>query len=307
MDKRNNNRFKADMMLLLVTFFWGLSYLFINISLRDMDPFTLNAYRFLGAFFLISIFSFRKLISANRKTVKKGVVNGVLLALVYCLTTFGVKYTTVSNAAFLAATPVIIIPVMEFLAFRKIPPKKIAAAVLLCIIGVMFLTLKEDFSLNMSHLRGDFDSLLTGVFYSVEIIYSGKAVQDPEVDPFDLGLIGMGSAGVCTLFMSIFFGAPHLPADLHTAFAVLFLCVFCTGAAYIIQPVAQQYTEPSHVGIIFSLEPVFAGIVAFIAEGEVLTMRGYLGEVLMLAALLLMEVNPKKKIEKEKDQKPDGG
>ena len=45
---------------------------------------------------------------------------------------------------------------------------------------------------------------------------------------------------------------------------MIFLSVFCTGVAFIIQAVAQQYTTAAHVGIIFTLEPVFSGIVAFI-------------------------------------------
>lgn len=51
---------------------------------------------------------------------------------------------------------------------------------------------------------------------------------------------------------------------------VLFLAIFCTGIAFIVQAVAQQYTSASHVGVIFSLEPVFAEIVVFFLAGEVL-------------------------------------
>ena len=67
--------------------------------------------------------------------------------------------------------------------------------------------------------------------------------------------------------------------------------MFCTVLSFIAQPVAQQYTEPSHVGIILALEPLFAGITAFFIAGEVLTPRGYLGEALMLFSLLYIEVD----------------
>ena len=70
---------------------------------------------------------------------------------------------------------------------------------------------------------------------------------------------------------------PRLPGSGPIWGAVAFLAVFCTGLAFIVQTLAQQYTSASHVGVIFTLEPVFAGIVAFLFAGEVLTPRAYVG------------------------------
>ena len=44
---------KADMMLVLATGFWGISNCLIAICLRDMQPVTLNAFRFLSAFVVL--------------------------------------------------------------------------------------------------------------------------------------------------------------------------------------------------------------------------------------------------------------
>lgn len=65
----------------------------------------------------------------------------------------------------------------------------------------------------------------------------------------------------------------------------------CTGVAFIVQAIAQQYTSAAHVGIIFALEPVFAGIVAFIFAHEVLLPRAYFGALLMIAGLFIMEID----------------
>lgn len=58
-----------------------------------------------------------------------------------------------------------------------------------------------------------------------------------------------------------------------------------------IQAVQQKYTTASHVGLIFTLEPVFATLVAFVFANEVLAPRGYLGMALMLLSLLFMELD----------------
>jgi len=59
----------------------------------------------------------------------------------------------------------------------------------------------------------------------------------------------------------------------------------------VIQAVAQQYTSASHVGVIFTLEPVFSGIVAYFFANEKLLPRGYIGAALMLLSLLVMEMD----------------
>ena len=43
---RLNKQTQADMMLMLVTLCWGVSYYLMDLCLIDMDPFTLNAHRF---------------------------------------------------------------------------------------------------------------------------------------------------------------------------------------------------------------------------------------------------------------------
>ncbi|MFR0903475.1 MAG: EamA family transporter, partial [Anaerovoracaceae bacterium] len=70
---------KADGILILVTLCWGVSYLLIDMSLLQIDPFTLNAFRFLGAFIIAALFSWNKLRGVNKTTLKYSVLVGVAL------------------------------------------------------------------------------------------------------------------------------------------------------------------------------------------------------------------------------------
>lgn len=90
---------KADLMLVLVTLFWGVSYLLIDISLTDIDPFTLNSLRFLIAFFVALLIAFPKLKTVNKITLQYSALIG--FALLYIGATFGVRYTSLSNAGFM--------------------------------------------------------------------------------------------------------------------------------------------------------------------------------------------------------------
>lgn len=278
-------------MLVLVTLCWGVSYYLMDVSLTDMGPFTLNAYRFLGAFVIGGLLSLRKLKGVNKQTLKYSLLIGSVLVFVYIGATFGVKYTTLSNSGFLCALTVIFVPIIEILVLRKKPQKKIIFAVTMSLIGIMMLTLKDDFSINMANLRGDLLCILGATAYAIDLILTEKAVSHEEVDAFQLGVFQLGVTGVYMLAMSFIFEQPHLPTTPMIWGSVIFLSIFCTGVAFIVQAIAQQYTTAAHVGIIFTLEPVFAAVVAYFFAGEVLTVKSYLGAVIMMAALFVTEID----------------
>lgn len=58
---------KADLLLVLITGFWGCSYYLSDLALGEMPPFALCAVRFLLAFVLLGIVLFPKLRHVNRK------------------------------------------------------------------------------------------------------------------------------------------------------------------------------------------------------------------------------------------------
>ena len=289
-----SKQMRADLLLLLVTLCWGVSYLLMDYSLTDLDPFTLNAFRFLGAFLIAVLFSWKKLAGVSRTTLKYSLLLGMALLVVYIGATFGVKYTTLSNSGFLCALTVIFTPLIGWLFFRRRPDRKLSVVVLICFIGIALLTLGDDFSINTANLKGDLLCVMCALAYAVDLLFTEKAVNKEDVDPYQLGVFQLGVTGALNLLLSFFFETPHFPQTAQIWGAVLFLSVFCTGVAFVLQPVAQQYTTASHVGVIFALEPVFAAIVAFFFAGEVLSARSYFGAFLMLASIFIMEIDFKK-------------
>ena len=281
---------KADLMLLMVTLFWGVSYWLIDVSLAEVGPFTLNALRFLIAFSIAAIFAFPKLKTVNKATIKYSGMLGFVLLIVYIGATFGVKYTSLSNAGFLCGLTVVITPILAFFFLKQRPEKKLAAVIVLCLIGIALLSLNE----NLKPALGDILCLIAAVAYAVDLLLTEAAVRREEVDAFQLGVFQLGFTGLFNLIISFLAETPALPYTPGVWGAVLFLSVFCTGAAFIVQALAQQYTSASHVGVIFTLEPVFAGVVAFFLADEVLAPRAYVGAVLLVAGLFLMELDVKK-------------
>lgn len=293
---------QADLLLLLVTLCWGLSYYFMDICLAEMDPLNLNAFRFILAFAVSGIIAFRKLRTVNKETIKYSLFVSLALVFVYIGATFGVKYTSLSNSGFLCALTVVFTPILAFFIKKQVPDKKLIIVVVLCLTGIALMTLNE----NMKMAVGDILCLMCAFAYAIDLLITETAVKRESVDAFQLGVFQLGFTGAFMLILSFIFEEPNLPASGSGWGAAVFLAVFCTGVAFIVQAIAQQYTTASHVGVIFTLEPVFAGIVAFLFAGEVLLPRAYLGAALMLVGLFLMEMDVKAIIKRLISKEADG-
>lgn len=286
---------KADLMLMLVTLGWGVSYFMMDLCLEEIDPLTLNAYRFLGAFAVAWLIAARKAIHVNRMTLKYAFYVSLSLVVVYIGATYGVKYTSQSNAGFLCSTAVIFTPILTFFLKKVIPEKKIIFVVLLCTAGMALLTLDSQLHIAL----GDLLCLMCGFTYSVFLLINETGVRRDDVDAFQLGIYQMGFTGLWMLILALIFEDMSLPQSGGCWASLVFLTVFCTGVAFIAQVIGQQYTSATHVGVIFTLEPVFAAIVAFLFAGERLLPRSYIGMVMMLASILIMEVGTSKEAKKE--------
>lgn len=280
---------KADIMLVLVTFGWGVSYFMMDLCLEEMDPLTLNVYRFLGAFAVAWIATAKKVIHVNRITLKYAFYSSLSLVVVYVGATYGVKYTSQSNAGFLCSTAVIFAPILTYLIWKVVPERKLLFVIILCTAGMALLTLDA----HMHVALGDLLCLMCGLAYTVDLLIIEVGVKHEDVDAFQLGVYQLGLTGVWMLILALIFEDIVLPQSGACWASLIFLTVFCTGIAYVVQVLAQQYTSATHVGIIFTLEPVFAAIVAFCFAGERLLPRNYIGMVMMLISILIMEVDIK--------------
>ncbi|HVI39039.1 MAG TPA: DMT family transporter [Anaerovoracaceae bacterium] len=290
---------KADFMLLLVTMFWGASCLLTKIGLGGIQEFNLIALRFLIAFLLSAIVFWKKIRKLDIKTVKyASILSGILFA-VYVFNTFGVKYTTVSNAGFLTCLEGVFIPIIAFFCLKQIPERKVIISICFAFLGICLLSLNDKLMFNI----GDILCIICSLSFAAYIIVTGILTRG--VDSVSLGVLQLGFVGLYSLIFSFIFEDPMFPATSQSWLIVLSLSIFCTGIAFIVQMVAQKYTTPVHTGLIFSLEPVFAASFAFLFANEILKARGYIGGLLMVASIIFVEVDFKLLFKKASKSKSD--
>ncbi len=294
-----NKQLKADLMLGMITFFWGASYLFIRIALQDLQTFNLIALRFVIAFSLSAIIFYKNIRTADKKTIRYAFFLALFLFSIFISITFGVQYTTTSNAGFLAGMAVVLVPIFSTVFFKTKPEKKAIISVILATIGIGLLTLNEQFSINI----GDLLCILCSVLYSFYLIFTDKLTK--EVDSVALGVLQLGFVALFSVIFAFVIEKPTLPTSFSSWLAVIFLSIFCTAAAFIIQTTALKHTTSLHAGLIFSLGPVIAAVIGRIFLAEVLTLRGYIGAILMLIGILIIEIDMDRIIRKYMNTKKE--
>lgn len=185
-----NKQIKADLMLLMITVFWGASYMLTKLGLGNLEPFNLTAIRFIIAFILSAAVFHKKVLSADKKTIKYSLILGMLLVGMFISMTYGLQYTTASNAGFLISLSVVLIPIISFFFLKQKIEKKVILSLCLVIIGIALLTLDTQFRINV----GDLLCILCALFCAVHVIVIG--IYTKEVDSIALGILQLGFAGL---------------------------------------------------------------------------------------------------------------
>ena len=75
---------------------------------------------------------------------------------------------------------------------------------------------------------------------------------------------------------------------------MLGLALICSAYGWVMQTIVQSYVSAEFTSIMFTLEPIFTAIFAFIFFGELLSGLAFLGTILIFVGILLTIYQPKK-------------
>ena len=130
-----------------------------------------------------------------------------------------------------------------------------------------------------SPVTGDLWTLGTAVTYAIYLIRAEKMARAFDALP----LAGVQITGVFAL--SLLWVGVEQPTRIDIPWlALLYLGVVCTSVSIVLQMRAQRTLSAPRAAVIFTLEPVWAALMAFIVLDERLQAQGWVGALLILAA-----------------------
>lgn len=279
----NKKALYADLSLLLVAIIWGSGFIVTKNALDHITPYYMLGFRFIIASAVLGIISFKKLRKATIKDFKAGAIVGLFLFGGFATQTIGMKYTTVGNSAFITASNVVMVPFFYFLLTKRRLDKFEIFGAVLCFIGIGILSLDKNLTISF----GDFLILLCAIFFALHIVSVGYFAG--EIDPYVIATVQLFVVAVLSMIFAFCFEPKVTAIRSDMIIPILYLAIFSSMLAFLIQNVAQVHTSSTHAAIILSLESVFGSTFSIIFLKEALTFKFIVGCLAILISVLASE------------------
>ena len=251
-----------------------------------MEPFNLLAVRFLLAFVFLCFVTRKRMKGLKMKTVCRGMALGAAFFLTMGCEMLGLLTTDSSVTSFLENTAVVIVPLLQAVILRRLPKPIIIISGMVTLTGIGFLTLQGTGGFQFT--AGQLLCMGAAFFYAVAIILTDRFSR--EDDPLVLGVLQVGVIGLFSLFASLIFEQPHLPAQPSAWGAIAVLAFICTGLGFTLQPMAQRGTTAERAGLFCALNPLTATVIGVLILDENFGLQSLIGGALVLAGILLSKL-----------------
>jgi drug/metabolite transporter (DMT)-like permease len=269
-------------LLVLVTAVWGITFVQIKDALELYPLFAFLAVRFAIAVAVLAVPAARRVRALGRDGAIAGLLLGGLLAAGYALQTAGLQRTTVSAAGFVTGMYVVFTPIFGYVLFRIRAPRAVWLGVALAVVGLAMLS-----GVSAGSTAGDLLVLAGAALYALQIALMERFA--PRYDPLAFTTAEMVAAFVGFAVIAVAAGQVEVPHGATVWAALLVTGVFASAIAFLVQAWAQQRTSATQTALVFSLEPVWAGIFGFALAGDRLGAIGWAGCAVILAGIAVSE------------------
>jgi drug/metabolite transporter (DMT)-like permease len=308
------DRFRVDLLLLLVAASWGSTYLVAKELVTPGSVVALLALRMLlAAAVMAAIVTARR----NRVTaaeLRVGMILGVLLAAVFAFETFGIAHTSATNAGLIISLTIVFTPILESVTSGRRLPGRFFLAALVAVAGVALLA--GNGALRPPSL-GDLLVLVAAIVRAVHVTSmhrlsaiklsaikpsairpsavkrsavrrgAGALSAVKPMDSLHLTTVQLATCAALFTVTSLFYGDP-LPQYLaqlnpRSGLLFLYLVLVCTVFAFFVQTWAVRRTSPSRVSLLLGTEPIWAAIIGIAVARDSVGPAGYFGIALILA------------------------
>jgi len=288
------SRSQANLLLLAVALIWGSAFVAQAEGMAGVGPLTFTGIRFLLGTAVVAPLAWREwrlLSSRDTQPLPRDAPGiaalGVLLMLGAAFQQIGITSTTVTNAGFLTALYVPLVPLLAWLILRHPAHWSVWPTSLGCLAGTWLLSGANGFD----PVAGDLWVMAGSVFWALHVIFVGRIAERLRA-PF---LVACGQFLVCGLLGLLWAGlseAITLAGIRQAALPIAYAGLVSVGIGFTTQVVGQRYAQPADAAIILSAETVFAALFGFLLMGDRLDANGIAGCALILVCIVAVQLAP---------------
>lgn len=284
----------ATVALLAMTACWGSTFFLIKDLIERVPTVDFLGVRFLVAGVAMLALAPRAIARLSPEVRRRALVLGCLYGLAQILQTAGLAHTPASVSGFVTGLYVVATPLFAAAILRTRITGMTWAAVLLATAGLGVLTL-DGFSIGY----GEAITLVAALLYAAHIV--GLGAWSTPADALGMSILQVLVIAAICMVAALVSGAPGvvLPDRGADWASLVYMALVAGAAAILAQTWAQAHLPPTRSAIIMSMEPVWAASFAVLLGGEPVTGRMVVGGLMVLAAMVVVETLPRRRIEAE--------
>lgn len=289
---------KSTALLILTAMIWGFAFVAQRVGMDHVEPFTFTGVRFfLGALSLIPVFLiFEKTekdktvhTQKTKTTILAGLAAGTILFTASALQQFGVVFTqSAGKSGFITSLYTVLVPVFG-IALGKKTNKNTWLGALLAVGGMFLLSVADNWRIEL----GDLVLLIGAVFWAFHILIIDHFVE--RIYALRFAFVQFLFCSLLGLLCALIWEEPQLDAIGAAIVPILYGGVGSVGVAYTCQILGQRGANPTSAAIILSTECMFSAIGGVLILQEVMSMKGYIGCILIFAGVVVSQLQPKGK------------
>jgi drug/metabolite transporter (DMT)-like permease len=287
-------RIQANLLLTVIALIWGSAFVAQSHGMADLGPMAFTGVRFLIGTLVVAPLMWREWQALQRQgkpLVRSDAMKisglGALLLLGAAMQQIGIVSTSVTNAGFLTALYVPLVPLLGWLLMRHLPHWSVWPAAAACLVGAFLLSGAHELNIG----TGDLWVIGSAFPWALHVLLVGR-VADRMSAPF---LVAGGQFLVCGLIALCWAFAfePFAWSDVRAAAVpLLYAGILSVGVAFTAQVVAQRYAQAADAAIILSSETLFAALFGYLLMGDRLSAAGFGGCALILFSMLAIQLLP---------------
>ena len=276
------SRLAFALALLGIVAFWGATFPIVKQATEDFSVLGFLALRFAVATLALAPFAIPRL---SRSAVRIGVMIGVVFGASYLLQTYGLQFTTSSNAGIITGMFIVFVPLTGWLLFRMRTGWWLWLGIAVSVAGLIMLT--DAGQQGFQH--GDILTLLCAAGFGLHITLLGRYAR--EFSAVALSFVQLSFCAMITALMWPAFEPVRMPDGAEWT-AIIATALLGSALALLVQTKAQQRLSAVSAALIIMTEPIFAAAFSQWMLGERLNLGQWGGAALMVLAMVMVVVLP---------------
>ena len=283
-------RIHADLILVFAAIIWGVAFIFQKTAMDHVGPLLFVAARSIVAALALAPLAVYEGRRASDQfpagLLSIAVLAGGIFFLGAIAQQTGIITASVTNTGFLTALYVVFTPFLVWLFMRRAPAWIVWPAVAMSFVGMWLL----GGGTVGGFARGDLLVAISAVFWATHVVIVAQATRHAR--PVAFSAIQFAVVGALGLAGALMFETISFSALASAWREIAYVGLLSSALTFTLLAIAMRHTPPTEAAIIVSSETLFAALAAYLVLGERLSLVGWCGAGLILAAVLLVQAGP---------------